>query len=107
MRSPVAANDAKPVDKWTVITRQDGSKQWAYDGQALYTSVLDREPGAVLGGTNREQLKQMAGRYPVGPSPRIPPGFSVVSDRPWMTAEPYAVISATSPCVQISRGAEK
>jgi predicted lipoprotein with Yx(FWY)xxD motif len=75
----LAPADAKPVDKWTVITRQDGRKQWAYDGQALYTSVLDKKPGDVRGGTNRKQLNQMAGRYPVGPSPKIPPGFRVVT----------------------------
>lgn len=90
----LAPADAKPVDKWTVITRQDGRKQWAYDGQALYTSVLDRKAGDVLGGTNRKELKQMAGRYPVGPSPQIPPGFRVVTTfngRLMASAEGYSV----------------
>ena len=90
----IAPADAKPVDKWTVITRQDGAKQWAYDGQALYTSVLDRQPGDVLGGTNRDQLKQMAGRYPVGPQPKIPPGFRVVTTfngRLMVNADGYSV----------------
>ena len=31
-----AAADAKPMGDWTVITRDDGSKQWAYKGQPLY-----------------------------------------------------------------------
>ena len=90
----IAPADAKPVDKWTVIKRTDGSSQWAYDGQALYTSALDRQPGDVLGGTNREQLKQMAGRYPVGPSPKIPPGFRVVTTfngRLMVNADGYSV----------------
>jgi predicted lipoprotein with Yx(FWY)xxD motif len=93
----IAPNDAKPVDKWTVIARQDGSKQWAYDGQALYTSVLDRAAGDVLGGTNRDQLKQMAGRYPVGPPPQIPPGFTVVTTfngRLLVNSEGYSVYAS-------------
>jgi predicted lipoprotein with Yx(FWY)xxD motif len=47
---PYAAHaDAPVVDKWTVITREDGSKQWAYEGRALYTSDLDRSAGDVNG----------------------------------------------------------
>jgi predicted lipoprotein with Yx(FWY)xxD motif len=93
----VAPADAKPVDKWTVIKRPDGSSQWAYDGQALYTSVLDRQAGDVLGGTNRDQLKQMAGRYPVGPPPKIPPGFRVVTTfngRLMVNADGYSVYAS-------------
>ena len=40
----LAAADAKPVGKWTIIVRKDGTRQWAYDGSALYTSSLDRQP---------------------------------------------------------------
>jgi predicted lipoprotein with Yx(FWY)xxD motif len=80
MWPPVLADEnAKPVGDWTIITRPDGKKQWAYDGQAVYTSVLDRERGDVLGGTNREKLTQMAGRYPVQPPPNVPPGFRIVT----------------------------
>ncbi|NDD98130.1 MAG: hypothetical protein EBZ93_11640, partial [Actinobacteria bacterium] len=54
MYPPVyAADDAKAVGKWTVVDRPDGRKQWAYDGFALYTSVIDKEPGDVLGGVMR------------------------------------------------------
>ena len=93
----LAPADAKPVDKWSVITRPDGSKQWAYDGQALYVSALDRQPGDVLGGTNRQQLKQMAGRYPVGPSPKIPPGFRIVTTvngRLLVNSDGYSIYSS-------------
>src|SRR3954464_3121688 len=44
-----AEAEAKPVGAWTIITRDDGKKQWAYRGQALYTSFLDHGPGDVLG----------------------------------------------------------
>lgn len=36
-----AAADAKPVGKWTVIKRADGSSQWAVDGKPVYTFVRD------------------------------------------------------------------
>ena len=45
-----AGADAKPVGKFTVVDRTDGTKQWAYDGYALYTSVLDEVPGDTRGG---------------------------------------------------------
>ena len=44
-----AAADAKPMGEWTVITRDDGSKQWAYKGQPLYTWVKDTKPGETTG----------------------------------------------------------
>jgi predicted lipoprotein with Yx(FWY)xxD motif len=46
----MASAEAKPVGKWTVVDRKDGAKQWAYDGYALYTSVLDEMPGDTRGG---------------------------------------------------------
>ena len=39
-----AAAGAKPVGKWTIIKRQDGKQQWAYDDLPVYTSVLDTSP---------------------------------------------------------------
>ena len=51
---PVYADEnAEAVGKWTVVKRRDGTRQWAFDEQPLYTSVLDSEPGDVLGGTTR------------------------------------------------------
>jgi len=34
---------------WTVVARDDGSKQWAYKGKPLYTWVKDAKPGDVTG----------------------------------------------------------
>ena len=81
--APVLAQPkAKEVGKWTVITRKDGRKQWAYDGAALYTSSLDREPGDVLGGDTFEHRgDDPAIRVPVQPPPDVPPGFSVTTMR--------------------------
>jgi predicted lipoprotein with Yx(FWY)xxD motif len=45
---PVAA-DAKDLGTWTVVTRDDGSKQWAYKGKPLYFWKDDKKPGDVEG----------------------------------------------------------
>lgn len=74
----LAADDAKDIGKWTVVDRKDGARQWTYDEQPLYISVKDSEPGDTLGGTTRRfGGDSPANRVPVGPLPRIPPGFAV------------------------------
>lgn len=40
---------AKPQGDWTVVTRDDGGKQWAYKGKPLYTWVKDQKPGDRTG----------------------------------------------------------
>lgn len=47
---PLAAPaDAKPVGDFTVVTRDDGSKQWAYRGKPLYFWIKDTKPGDKSG----------------------------------------------------------
>jgi predicted lipoprotein with Yx(FWY)xxD motif len=47
---PLAAKaGAKPMGDWTVVTRDDGSKQWAYNGKPLYTFAKDKKPGDTTG----------------------------------------------------------
>lgn len=47
---PLAADaSAKPMKDWAVITRDDGSKQWAWKGKPLYTFVRDKAPGDTTG----------------------------------------------------------
>jgi predicted lipoprotein with Yx(FWY)xxD motif len=36
---------AMPMGDWTVATRDDGSKQWAYKGKPLYTWIKDTKSG--------------------------------------------------------------
>jgi predicted lipoprotein with Yx(FWY)xxD motif len=36
-------------DGYTIITRDDGSKQWAYKGKPLYTFAKDQKPGDITG----------------------------------------------------------
>ncbi len=76
----MAQAGATPTGKWTVIERSGDAKQWAYDGMAVYTSVLDREPGDVLGGHTRLVRSDGASiRVPIGPLPNVPSQFAVVS----------------------------
>ena len=34
---------------WTIVTRDDGAKQWAYKGWPLYTFSKDAKPGDMSG----------------------------------------------------------
>ena len=45
----MAAAGAKAEGKYSVITRADGSKQWAYKGKPLYASIKDKKPGDITG----------------------------------------------------------
>lgn len=44
-----APTNAKTEGDWSVVSRKDGSKQWAYKGQPLYTFVKDKKPGETTG----------------------------------------------------------
>jgi len=44
-----AEADAKAMGAWTVVTRDDGSKQWAYKGKPLYTFKNDAKAGDTTG----------------------------------------------------------
>ena len=73
-----AADDAKPAGKWTIVTRKDGKKQWAYDGFAVYTSALDHQPGDVNGGgVLGSGGNGGPARSPISPKPDIPAQFIV------------------------------
>jgi predicted lipoprotein with Yx(FWY)xxD motif len=45
----LASGDARPHGQWSIIERDDGTRQWAYAGRPSYTWSGDREPGAVTG----------------------------------------------------------
>ncbi len=42
LRAPAGA---QPQGEWTIYTRDDGAKQWAYRGFAMYTFAGDERPG--------------------------------------------------------------
>jgi predicted lipoprotein with Yx(FWY)xxD motif len=41
--------DSNPSGDWTIISRDDGSKQWAYTGKPLYLWIKDQKPGDKTG----------------------------------------------------------
>src|SRR5512140_768462 len=43
-----SSTDAASGD-WTIVTRDDGSKQWAYKGKPLYLWIKDQKPGDKTG----------------------------------------------------------
>ncbi len=45
----MAAADAKASGDWSVVTRDDGKKMWAYKGKPLYTFKKDTKAGDVSG----------------------------------------------------------
>jgi predicted lipoprotein with Yx(FWY)xxD motif len=45
----VAKADAKPEGNLTLVTRDDGAKQWAYKGKPVYTYSADKKPGDMTG----------------------------------------------------------
>ena len=45
----MATADAKASGDWSIVTRDDGGKQWAYKGKPLYTWSKDTKPGDMTG----------------------------------------------------------
>jgi len=45
----MAAANAKPEGAFSVVVRDDGSKQWAQGGKPLYTWKNDKKPGDITG----------------------------------------------------------
>ena len=41
--------DAKVVADWSIIPRDDGKRQWAFKGKAVYTWSKDAKPGDTTG----------------------------------------------------------
>ncbi len=45
----MAGGDAKSIEDFTVVVRDDGSRQWAHRGLPLYRWVKDEKPGDTTG----------------------------------------------------------
>ena len=45
----MAGADAKAAGDYTIVTRDDGGKQWAYKGKPLYLWAKDAKPGDKTG----------------------------------------------------------
>lgn len=74
----LAADDARPIGKWTIVQRRDGLRQWAYDGYAVYTSVLDERPGEVNGAISGN-TGEVGVRRPLAAPSMVPPQFKVMT----------------------------
>jgi len=70
---PLAApRIAKPTGDWSVITRDDGNKQWAWQGKPLYSYAGDHQPGDIGGdGVDGHWHAALADRY------FLPPGVAI------------------------------
>jgi predicted lipoprotein with Yx(FWY)xxD motif len=58
-----APADAKSTGDFSVVTRDDGSKQWAFQGMPLYRYAGDRNPGEATG-DNRGGVWHIVRRAP-------------------------------------------
>ncbi len=45
----IAPSGSSASGEWTIVSREDGSAQWAYKGQPLYTFIKDEKPGDANG----------------------------------------------------------
>jgi len=45
----LAIDNAKPAGAWTIVSRDDGLKQWAYNGKPVYAFAKDAKPGDTTG----------------------------------------------------------
>ena len=45
----MAAADAKPEGELTLVTRDDGAKQWAWKGKPVYLYTADKKAGDMTG----------------------------------------------------------
>ena len=82
----LAPADAEPVGAWSLVAREGSVRQWAYDGWPLYFSMFDRAPGDVMGGVleDKDAIPELRVDFPairgaVGPRPRVPAGFNVIT----------------------------
>ena len=55
----MVSGDGKDAGEWTVVSRDDGGKQWAYKGKPLYFWKDDKKPGDVEG-DNRNNVWHVA-----------------------------------------------
>jgi predicted lipoprotein with Yx(FWY)xxD motif len=69
-----APADAKAEGNWSVVTRDDGAKQWALNGKPLYTFAKDERPGDGKG-HNAAKVWHIAAFAPAAKM-QTPPGIT-------------------------------
>ena len=63
----LAAGDAAPIGDWTIVTRTDGSRQWALKGKPVYTRFHDAPE--TPGGEAVSPAWHLVPYRPVSPAP--------------------------------------
>lgn len=92
----VAVKGAKATGGWTLLKRSDGSRQWAYQGQPLYTWAKETEPGevAINVGLTEGSGAKLAERK-IGAGNLLPPeGWQVARFKPETTLTTPSGINA-------------
>ena len=97
----LAAADAAPQGQWSLITRNDGARQWAFDGHPLYTSSKDRKAGDIFGLGHFQRGASGAGRLAFAPL-GLPPGMKLVHQE-----EGLVLASADGRPFYVRRGAQR
>jgi predicted lipoprotein with Yx(FWY)xxD motif len=78
----LAPTNAVAAGNWTIVVRDDGARQWAYQGYALYTFDGDDKPGDTHGNERFDLWeKTLTGRPPGTP-------YTTASTMYWRTAAP-------------------
>ena len=92
----IAPLAAKPKGDWTMVARDDGARQWAYQGKPLYTYIHESKPGEIEG-HGRDKVWQAA---VLSPAPGEP---SWVTVHPTDLGEVFADASGRTLYVQSSQ----
>src|SRR3984957_10128251 len=71
-----ASADAKPFGDWSVVARDDGSKQWAFKKKPLYTYSEDKKPGDGSG-NGKDGVWHIA-LFKAGEGYKVPDGVAVL-----------------------------
>ena len=53
----LAGSDSTAFGKYSIVTRDDGVKQWAYDGRPLYAWSKDKKAGDRTGDKDRKSTR--------------------------------------------------
>ncbi len=76
-RPLLADAKAAPQGPWSLVKRDDGALQWAYERHPLYSSIKDRAPGDV-NGQGYTRLGFIGGWRPAFAPLGFPPGVKLV-----------------------------
>jgi len=104
----LASADAQPSGAWSVITRPEGTLQWAYSDKPVYRFVRDAFPGAQFGERPENDHWHVAGQ--VIPSPadvkveRTPQGF-ILSDFDGMALYTLSTDKVSSKTMRVASAA--